>query len=181
MNRPTGVTILAALEIIFGAIMVLGAIALIALAGIIGVYLEELTEFQNFGPLFGAIGGILSIVLLIIAMIEFLMAWGLLGGKGWAWTVTIIFSVIAIIMGLLSLPLSLVSIAINALIIYYLFRPNVRAFFGKVPAGAYETSVQPPPPPETFQQTPACPRCGKPLTYIPQYQRWYCYDCQQYA
>ena len=27
----------------------------------------------------------------------------------------------------------------------------------------------------------SCPSCGKPLTYITQYQRWYCYNCQQYA
>jgi len=25
-----------------------------------------------------------------------------------------------------------------------------------------------------------CPRCGQPATWIPQYQRWYCYSCQQY-
>jgi endogenous inhibitor of DNA gyrase (YacG/DUF329 family) len=26
-----------------------------------------------------------------------------------------------------------------------------------------------------------CPYCGKPATWIPQYQRWYCYNCQRYA
>ena len=26
-----------------------------------------------------------------------------------------------------------------------------------------------------------CPRCGRELTYIPQYRRWYCYSCQRYA
>jgi sporulation protein YlmC with PRC-barrel domain len=26
-----------------------------------------------------------------------------------------------------------------------------------------------------------CPTCKGPLTYIPQYQRWYCYKCQKYA
>ncbi|MEM0234946.1 MAG: PRC-barrel domain-containing protein [Thermofilum sp.] len=25
-----------------------------------------------------------------------------------------------------------------------------------------------------------CPYCGKPATWIPQYQRWYCYNCQKY-
>ncbi len=27
----------------------------------------------------------------------------------------------------------------------------------------------------------ACPTCGRALTYIPQYDRWYCYQCQAYA
>lgn len=38
-----------------------------------------------------------------------------------------------------------------------------------------------PPPPPAQPQTPLCPHCGKPLTWIPQYKRWYCYNCQKYA
>jgi hypothetical protein len=26
-----------------------------------------------------------------------------------------------------------------------------------------------------------CPTCGRPLTYVQQYNRWYCYSCQKYA
>lgn len=33
----------------------------------------------------------------------------------------------------------------------------------------------PPPPPKT-----TCPTCGKEATYVDQYQRWYCYNCQKY-
>jgi sporulation protein YlmC with PRC-barrel domain len=36
--------------------------------------------------------------------------------------------------------------------------------------------------PEQAQQTQlTCPTCRGPLTYIPQYQRWYCYTCKKYA
>ena len=28
---------------------------------------------------------------------------------------------------------------------------------------------------------PLCPTCGKQLTWIPQYQRWYCYNDKKYA
>ena len=28
---------------------------------------------------------------------------------------------------------------------------------------------------------PTCKICGGPLTYIPQYQRWYCYNDKKYA
>jgi sporulation protein YlmC with PRC-barrel domain len=31
------------------------------------------------------------------------------------------------------------------------------------------------------QAAPPCPTCGKPLTWIPQYQRWYCYNDKKYA
>ena len=30
-------------------------------------------------------------------------------------------------------------------------------------------------------QTPTCPTCGGPLTYIQQYQRWYCYKDKTYV
>jgi len=36
----------------------------------------------------------------------------------------------------------------------------------------------PPPPPATIAQT--CPTCRKPLAFIQQYGRWYCYNCKKY-
>jgi len=30
-------------------------------------------------------------------------------------------------------------------------------------------------------QAPVCPTCGSPLTYIQQYQRWYCYKDKKYV
>jgi len=36
--------------------------------------------------------------------------------------------------------------------------------------------------PQKEQTTqPTCPTCGKPLTWIPQYQRWYCYNDKKYV
>jgi sporulation protein YlmC with PRC-barrel domain len=38
--------------------------------------------------------------------------------------------------------------------------------------------------PQTPQQptnTPLCPTCNQPLTWIPQYQRWYCYNEKKYV
>jgi len=31
------------------------------------------------------------------------------------------------------------------------------------------------------ESTPLCPKCGRPLTYIKEYDRWYCYNCKEYA
>ena len=43
------------------------------------------------------------------------------------------------------------------------------------------TISYPPPPPPPPDSTPLCPTCGNPLSYIQQYQRWYCYAEQKYA
>jgi hypothetical protein len=46
-------------------------------------------------------------------------------------------------------------------------------------AGAQQSANYPPPPPPTA--APICPFCGGPLTFIVQYQRWYCYRDQRYV
>jgi len=45
-----------------------------------------------------------------------------------------------------------------------------------------QQSVQITSQPTQHQSTqPLCPTCGKPLTWIPQYQRWYCYNDKKYV
>jgi len=65
------------------------------------------------------------------------MAYGLWNGKRWAWTITLILSGIGIILGIASIAVGNIGgvfhIIINGVIIYYLYRPNVKAFFGRSP------------------------------------------------
>ena len=108
--RPLGVTIIAILLVITGIIsFVSGLILLIILIGIVPLAL-----------------GIAYLV----------MAYGLWKGRGWAWTISLILSGIGIVMGIVyiiqdNLGGGIASIIINGVIIYYLNRPNVKAFFGK--------------------------------------------------
>lgn len=37
------------------------------------------------------------------------------------------------------------------------------------------------PPQPAVAQPPFCANCGSPMTYMQEYQRYYCYNCQQYA
>jgi hypothetical protein len=151
-SRPTGVTIIAILSIIGGVIMLFGGIALLA-AGIILPSIPP-SAFQNgnltidgnltgsgmplsgippsfFGGVAIAIGG----VLIAIGIVSFIVAYGLLKGMGWAWTVTIILSIISIVLNAISIATGniggIVSIIISGIILYYLYRPHVKAYFGK--------------------------------------------------
>ncbi len=77
------------------------------------------------GPL-GAVG---SAIPGVGALVHFIIALGFFKGwKAW-WYLGLIFSVIGVIGGLLTLPVGIISIAINLIIIYYLFRPNVKSYF----------------------------------------------------
>jgi hypothetical protein len=81
------------------------------------------------------IGILLGSGLFILGLAYFLMAYGLWKGKGWAWTLTLILSGIGIIVGIGSIVVgnigSIFHTIINAIIIYYLYRPNVKAFFNR--------------------------------------------------
>ena len=70
--------------------------------------------------------------LFILGLAYFLMAYGLWNAKNWAWTLTLVLSGIGIIVGIGSIIVgnlgSIFHIIINAIVIYYLYRPNVKAF-----------------------------------------------------
>ena len=85
--------------------------------------------------LLGGIGVASGIVLLAIAIVSFIVAYGLLKGLGWAWTVTVILSFVSIVFNAISIATgniaAIISIIISGIIIYYLYRPYVKAYFGK--------------------------------------------------
>ena len=60
--------------------------------------------------------------------------------------------------------------AVQAATDFILLKPQVQA------------QVQFQPQPQIQQPAqPLCPTCGKPLTWIPQYKRWYCYNDKKYV
>ena len=146
-SRPTGVTIIAVLNIIGGVIMLLIGIGL-AVAGAILPFVPQ-SEFQQQQNLTaGDIdlsqvppslvgGGILAIggILIAIGVLSFMVAYGLLKGKSWAWTLTVVLSIISIVLNVISIATgnvtSIVSVIISGIILYYLYRPYVKAYFGK--------------------------------------------------
>jgi hypothetical protein len=83
----------------------------------------------------GGAGIAIGVILLAMAIVSFVVAYGLLKGLGWAWTVTVILSIISIVLNALSIAAgnisSIISIIISGIILYYLYRPHVKAYFGK--------------------------------------------------
>jgi hypothetical protein len=120
--RPTGVTILAILEIISGVIAIGIGIFFSALWGSMGMGM-----MMDFGG--SAVMGLISSIIVALGAISFLMAWGLLKGKPWAWTITLILTIISLIFDLPSM--NIIGLIIDIVILYYLFRPHVKAYFGK--------------------------------------------------
>jgi uncharacterized membrane protein (DUF2068 family) len=80
------------------------------------------------------IGGL---VLVGLGIASIIVSWGLLKGKRWARTITLIISIIAIIFAIVSLVsngdlVHIIPVIIYGIIIYYMFTNKVKLFFGKV-------------------------------------------------
>lgn len=78
-----------------------------------------------------AMGGVIT----ALGIVSFIVAYGLMKGMGWAWTLTVILSIISIALNAISIATGnfggIVSIIISGVILYYLYRPHVKAYFGK--------------------------------------------------
>lgn len=119
-ERPLGVTILGVLWIIGGLFAIIGGIIGGAILTIVGL---------------GGLGAAIGVIAFIIGVIDLLLGIGCFKAWSWVWIVGVIFSAISILIGIVSLLTTgfsaLLGIIIAAIILYYLFQPQVKAYFGK--------------------------------------------------
>jgi hypothetical protein len=114
--------------------------------------LKNAAELQALARFLGGVGIAIGAIVLAVGIGYLVVSYGLLKGKGWAWIVTVILTIIAIAVQIVSgitasmfnasfiddtnsfvtgIIAQIVGIAINGVILYYLYRPNVKAFFGR--------------------------------------------------
>ena len=105
----------------------------------------KIVQMQNPRPLgvtilailtvISGIGFLVSVILIPLGIANLVVAYGLWKGKRWAWTITLVLSFIGIALGLASIATGTITpilpVIINAIVVYYLYRPNVKAFFGR--------------------------------------------------
>jgi hypothetical protein len=121
--------------------MLVGGAALLLLSAFLGAVGWEMIPEEALQEIANVFVGIpiitittvfltsIGLVLLILAILGFIMTWGLWSGKSWARTITMILAVIGIITGIFSLPGSLISILIDIVILYYLTRPSIQDYY----------------------------------------------------
>jgi hypothetical protein len=126
--RPTGVTILGVLAILGGLAGLGGGALLLGLSGVVA------STYPGGAGLVAALGALF----LIIGILQLVYGIGFFGGKGWAWTLAIIGSILNIVVGIVAIAIgsfgSFFGLIISLLILYYLTRPRIKAFFGKGPS-----------------------------------------------
>lgn len=105
------------------------------------------TDISSTSNILSIFSGYLSIIgagLIILAIVHFIVAWGLLKGKGWAWSISVIIIIISLVIGIIFIVFNvmigdissiigqLLGMVVNGIILWYLYRSNVRSYFGKV-------------------------------------------------
>jgi hypothetical protein len=122
-RRPLALTIIAILVIITGVVFIAGGLFIFGFAALV----------PDLGTVFFGIGG----VLIAIGIGYLVVSYGLFKAKGWAWSVTLVLAYIGIALAIISIVsgnfLSAINLAINIAIVYFLYRPQVKDFFGKPP------------------------------------------------
>ena len=119
--------------------MIIGGLILI-FTGITPLFLGPLISIDISNYPISALGLLITIgglVLVGLGIASLIVSWGLLKGKGWARTITLIISFIAIIFAIISLISSedlihILEIIVYGIIIYYMFTKKVKLFFDKV-------------------------------------------------
>ena len=129
MKRPTGVSILAILNGIGGAIFVIVGLIFVVLGPGITAAMKEMPETLEQSMLIPLLGA-MSAVFFVFAAIDFIVAYGLWTGAGWGWWLYVALLALGIVSSVLSLPSGIVGIVINGLILYYMTRRHVKEYFG---------------------------------------------------
>jgi hypothetical protein len=155
---PIEITMIAALMIVGGIILLLGGIAvMIPFAPLLSNDIDTNTSSTSL-QIFTGILEVVGACLLVLASGTFIVALGLFKGKEWTWIGTFVISIIAIvlsgillgiifgatwiintedvldiIMGIIIFIANIIAgIIINAIILYYLYKPYVKAYFATI-------------------------------------------------
>ena len=134
-QRPTGVTILAVLAVIGGLL----SLAFGAFSTFLGPALGAAMAEQSSDPAMTAFGGVvvaMGVAFLLHGLLQLVTAYGLFTLKGWAWLLAVIMQVFSVILNGLQIVRgeyggAIIAVLIAGGILYYLFRPHVKAAFGR--------------------------------------------------
>lgn len=170
MKRPYGITIIAILAIVSGVVLIFGGLSsLVSGAFFASIPIENVTtelqqreqgqpqtlnvaEIHSLIQLLGSSSMVLGAIVMVIGIGYLVLSYGLLKGRGWAWIVTVVLTMVSVIVqivfiittsmlnaslhhdvntSLYHLIDQIIGIAINGIILYYLYRPSVKGYFKK--------------------------------------------------
>lgn len=130
-KRPASVTLVAVLQILDGLWGLASGCALLAGGGALAAVISRFVEAPRWvsGTLGGAVA-LVGLVLVLFALLDFVLAWGIWALRRWAWWMTMLASVLSLLGSAGTLAggnlTSIPSVAIDGLTILLLLTTSVR-------------------------------------------------------
>jgi hypothetical protein len=136
-SRPAGITLLAVVYLILAALSIVWSLLIFGVGGLSWLTgaLFSAEDLRNFGG-GNTWAGIIGVA---GAMVQLIVAFGLLGMRRWAWALALIGALITFVQGLIGMfggglfvfCCGAFGLIIPSAILFYLLRPHVRAAFGQ--------------------------------------------------
>jgi hypothetical protein len=166
--RPIGITILGIIEILIG---LLGFLVSVAIIGVSALF----STLPTVGTLISTVGVVVGGIFLFFSLVWLATGVGFLHGRGWAWTLGMIFTVLSILgaafVAFSGLYQAGYALGFWVLMIFYLTRSRVKAFFGKGTLPTYMPAMNLQPTmrtaPTLQSQTQYAPTAQPALQYTP--------------
>jgi hypothetical protein len=143
-EKPGGVDLLGILMVISGMFEVFSGIDALGFAAFLATVAPINTAIP--GTVGGAVADYAAIwgsIILAIGIGSFIVAYGVFYGRSWGWSGAVALAIIGIVIPIMNIIAgywpSIITVAFSSVILYYLSRPQVRAYFGRTvsaPSGA---------------------------------------------
>ena len=97
---------------------------------------EILLHADRVGGILAGLGFFFGIIAVLLAVLYFAIAYGVWKGRGWAWTVGVVVSIIGLVFGVLGLTggitvSTIISLALPIVVLYYFMQPEVKRWLGR--------------------------------------------------
>ncbi|MEN9231971.1 MAG: hypothetical protein Q6L68_13790 [Thermostichus sp. DG02_5_bins_236] len=136
MERPTSVTLIALIQILFAGLTLLVSLFGVMVAAVVGGLAASGGD-TLFGIVLGSLVGFIFLLSLAYGFLGIVFSVGLLQLRGWGWLGSLVIQALGLGFGLLQLlagagssPI-LGSIIVSGVILYVLLRPEVKRAFGR--------------------------------------------------
>jgi hypothetical protein len=166
--RPIGITILGIIEILIGVVGLLVSVAIIGLSAL-------LTDLPAVGARASTVGQVIGGVFLFFSLIWLATGVGFLHGRGWAWDLGMIFTIFSLLgagyVAFTGLYQAGYALGFWVIMLLYLTRSRVKAFFGKGTFTGYAPAISSQPTlrsvPTLQSQTQYAPATQPAMQYTP--------------
>jgi lysylphosphatidylglycerol synthetase-like protein (DUF2156 family) len=134
-GRPTGATVITVIEGILGVLFLLVGLFVGFIGGTLGSLAGANGEAAAGGVLAG-VGIVFGVIVIAIGVLYLLIAYGVWKARGWAWMLGMVVSIIVLVFAVLGLgngvsASTIVSIALPAIVVYFLWTPEVKRYLGR--------------------------------------------------